>query len=184
MVKWWGKEIAIVDVETTGFSASKHEIVDIGLILVKRTTLEVVESWSSKVMPEHIETADPGALNVNGYNTIDWAGVPTLGETLKVFADKVPGAKLYSFNGAFDWTFLQAAFFKANMKWPMDEGCFCLLELSKLMLRNANLPNMKLKTVCEYLGIPPEPNKHEALNGAECAYGVLKKLAGSGHDIV
>ena len=33
-----------------------------------------------------------------------------------------------------------------------------------------------LKTACEMFGIPPEPDPHNALNGAMTAYELFKKL--------
>jgi len=55
------RPLAIVDIETTGDDELKHEILEIGLLVVRQKDLEVIDSGNWLVKPHHIETAVPAA---------------------------------------------------------------------------------------------------------------------------
>lgn len=56
------RPLAIVDVETSGDDELKHEILEIGLVVVRQQDLAVLDSASWRVRPHHIESAVPAAL--------------------------------------------------------------------------------------------------------------------------
>jgi len=66
-----------VDVETTALATEKGEIIDVAFLVeeVQKPFVlpgKIISQWSQKVLPEHIETAEPRALEVNGYTPEAW----------------------------------------------------------------------------------------------------------------
>ena len=58
------KQIALVDIETTGLSLEKgHEIIEIAI-------LKGDISYCVKVRPQNIERADPKALQINKFDPV------------------------------------------------------------------------------------------------------------------
>lgn len=65
-----------VDLETTHLDPTQGEIIDICIITSTDWGRTIQTIYSTKVKPVHIGTADPAALNINGYNESDWADAP------------------------------------------------------------------------------------------------------------
>ena len=85
--------LAFIDVETTGFSPEKHEIIELAVVLAKQTPregkgpkLEIIQEKEWKIKPEHLETAEEQALRVNGYNEVDWMFAVDLKNAMEEFA--------------------------------------------------------------------------------------------------
>jgi len=51
----------IVDIETTGLDPRWHEIIDIGVVLCRQDNFEIIQEWSARVQPLHIERMQPKA---------------------------------------------------------------------------------------------------------------------------
>ena len=60
-------KLAIVDLETTGLSPRRHEIIEIGAILYSQKRDKVLKKWCKKIMPLNIKTASKRALKINGF---------------------------------------------------------------------------------------------------------------------
>ncbi|MCR4306655.1 MAG: exonuclease domain-containing protein, partial [Candidatus Yonathbacteria bacterium] len=92
------RNLAFIDLETTGLELKKHEIIEIGCIVARQIPressetggayLEIIEEFEIKVKPEHIETADPVGLEINGYREDDWKDAVTLPEAMRIVAEK------------------------------------------------------------------------------------------------
>ena len=110
--------ISFIDLEMTGLEAMKHEIVEIGLVKVSPADLSIIETWDSKVKPEHLETNDPEALKISGYNEELWKSAISLKEMMEILALKVQKTVLAGFNISCDYAFLDAAVTKTGI--PLD----------------------------------------------------------------
>ena len=169
------KPLAIVDIETTGDDELKHEILEIGLLLVRQKDLEVIDSGNWLVKPHHIETAIPAALERNGYNENDWRDARELGEVMPEFSQKTKDAVFTAFNVSFDWAFIKNAFRITGIPNLMDYHRLDIMTLA-WAAGGDKLEHFNLKAVAEFFGVPPEPDVHRALNGAETALAVLRKI--------
>lgn len=162
--------LIIIDLETTGLYPQTHEIIEIGAVRVSSG-----ETFEVKVQPHNIEDADPVALHINGYDKEKWRDASTLPAALKLLSDFVgKDAYLMAYNVSFDRSFLEKAYKDCNLPYP-----FHYHHLDLLTLAWEHLPlgsPLSLKYVASALGVPPEPEIHRALAGAQCAYEVLKKL--------
>ena len=169
------RPLAIVDIETTGDDELKHEILEIGLLLVCQKDLEVIDSGNWLVKPHHIETATPAALERNGYNENDWRDARELGEVMPEFSQKTKDAIFAAFNVSFDWAFIKNAFRITGVPNLMDYHRLDVMTLAWAAAGD-KLERFNLKAVSEFFGVPPEPDVHRALNGAETALAVLRKI--------
>jgi len=170
------RNIAITDLETTGLDPLKHEIIEIGLVLISQPELEIIETLDIKVKPEHIETATPEALQINGYRKEDWGNAVSLQDALSAYLKKATGALFCAYNIGFDLPFIKQACVRTNIPLTLDQHCIDIPTLVWSNYRTTKLERMKLSIVAQYLGLDPEPEVHRAINGAMLAYEVLKKI--------
>ncbi len=171
------RPIAITDLETTGLDPTIHEIIDVGLIVIHPQTFEILFTLDKKVKPRHIEMATPKALEVNGYNETEWVHAPDLKSVMETYATFAKNAVFCSHNITFDWAFMEVAFKKTEVLNTMDYHRLDLFTMACVLLRKRGLTKFRLKNICEFLDIPPEPDMHRAFNGTFSAYEVYKKLA-------
>jgi DNA polymerase III epsilon subunit-like protein len=175
--------LAFIDLETTGLSPDRHEIIEIGGLIVKQIPqagrgpkLEVIDEFEFKVKPEHIETAESEALRINGYNEADWLFAPGLKEVMEVVADKTRDACLVGFNIYFDWKFLEAAFAKTGVVPKMHYHRIEVMSMALVKLyHDEQAHSFSLKGVAERLGVKNE-QAHTALSDIKATFEIYKKL--------
>ncbi len=180
------RKIAMTDLETSGDIFGVHEILEIGLVVFDPYTFEIIDTYNQKVKPEHIENAVPRALEYNGYNEKDWEGVVSLKEAMEEYVSKAGECVFCSYNATFDWGFMNNAFLTTGLPNPMStfENHDRLDLLSIAWERGLkNEPSFSLKSACKLFGVPPEPEPHNALNGAMTAYELFKKLQSAQHSL-
>lgn len=168
--------IAFTDVETSGLDAVKHEILEIGLVLVDQKTGEVVDTLNIKVRPEHIETADETALKINGYNAVDWQDASSISQAIALYGEKAKDAIFCSHNVTFDWSFIAEAFKKAGLKSTLDYHRLDLFTLIWAKTKNSNIESFNLSKVARFFGLPEEALPHRAINGARTAHEIFMKI--------
>lgn len=170
------KNIAITDIETTGLDPLKHEIIEIGLVLIKQPGFEIIDTLDIKVKPENINQAAPEALELNGYKPEDWLDAVSLQEAMSKYLEKVVNAVFCAYNVSFDFPFLRQACVKTGLQMTLDYHSIDLPSLVWARYRKAGLDSLKLKKVAEFMGLQPEPEVHGAINGAMLNLELLKKL--------
>lgn len=163
------KPLAFVDLETTGLDPEHHEIIEFAVVREDGTYVEF------KVKPEHIETAHPKALEVNGYTPEAWEGAISQEEAAKHLAAWLEDSIIAGQNVKFDIGFLEALAEKTGVRIPTRYG-IDTVTLAYEHLTPLGLSSLSLKNICEFLGIPPEPDDHRALNGARAAREVYFTL--------
>lgn len=173
--------IAFVDIETTGFEVGKHEIIEIGLVLVRQIggegkKFEVIDELEIKIKPERIQDADPQALKVNGYEPSQWIFASTLPEAMRVFADKTEGAMFAAHNVTFDYAFIAEAFRSTGVENKMFYPKIDTISVAYAKLHaNPQVEKFRLQKLCEYFGIQNE-KAHTALADARALFAVYEKL--------
>lgn len=169
-------KLCIFDCETSGLDPNIHEILEIGFIIADSETLKEYGRFNFKIKPEHIETAHPKALEVNGYTKKDWRKAISIREALSFFAKATDGCHFMAHNVTFDWKFIEYNLDDLGIPHGLDYHKLDTLSMCYARIPHHKVTSWKLKTICTFLDIPPEPTIHRALNGAECAYQVYKKL--------
>lgn len=169
-------KIIIVDLETTGLDPTQQEIIEIGAIITDDVDFYIHDEISIKVKPRRIDLASPKALEVNGYSAPEWQNTLSLEEAMQIFTDKAIGHIFMAYNYHFDAGFIEEAYKKTGIKNPFNHYKIDILSMAFTKIPHDKVGSWSLKTVCTYLGIPPEPKIHRALNGARSAYQVYKKI--------
>ena len=99
--------IHFIDTETTGLDAVRHEIIEIAIITEYGDG--EIRRWHTKIKPVSIETADPIALEVNGYSEEDWEFAPTFKDVYLTIQDKLREGVIVGHNVSFDMEFIREA---------------------------------------------------------------------------
>ena len=173
------RKIAMTDLETTGDVFGVHEILEIGLVVFNQDTLEILDTLNIKTKPLNVENAVPAALERNGYKKENWQDAVSLEEAIKIYTEKTQECVFCAYNVSFDWGFISDAFRRTKIQNPMstfeNHDRLDLLSIAwEKGLKNEN--SFSLKSACKLFGVPPEPEPHNALNGAMTAYELFKKI--------
>lgn len=133
-------KFAIFDIETTGLNPSYNKVILIGMLYMENNEIFIEQFFCNTSKDEK--------------------------ELLNSFKDKFSRFDYYiTFNGTtFDIPFLNKRFAKNNIDFKLDS--YLNLDIYKIIRKdkkNLNLPNCKLKTVENFLGI----QRTDTINGSE-----------------
>jgi DNA polymerase-3 subunit epsilon len=175
-----GPCIVFVDLETTGLDPTRHEILEIAVLCVEPRTLQMLGGVNVRVRPEHLETADPRALQICGYDAEGWADALPLREALASIGALLEDALLAGHNVGFDWSFLAAGFQRVGLPLPkMDYHRLDTASLAWTLVAEGQIDSMSLGAVCAYIGID-RPTPHRAYADAMCSLEVARFIVRRG----
>jgi DNA polymerase-3 subunit epsilon len=175
--------LAFLDTETTGLNPEKHEVIEVGVVLVKQIprpgrgpSVEVIEEIDLKIKPERIEDAEEEALRINGYNEADWMFAPELKPAMQMLAKKLEGAVMVSHNISFDAPFMEKTFERAGVENTMKRYKLDTLSIAfaRFYNRDGDI-KYSLGYLCDLFGVKNE-NAHTALADARALFQVYKKM--------
>jgi DNA polymerase-3 subunit epsilon len=169
-------KLVFIDTETTGIDPQKHALIQMaGIVVIDN---EVKEEFDFRVRPFPEDVVDLQALVVNNVKEEDLTGYP---EPLTVirqaeaiwrkYVDRYAKSDKFWFvgyNARFDYDFIRRLWEKAGQRYfgayfffpPLD---VMNLAAFHLMDRRSTLPNFKLSTVAEALGLKAEGELHDAV---------------------
>jgi DNA polymerase III epsilon subunit-like protein len=177
----------ILDVEASGTDYGKHSIVSIGALDFDNPDNQFYDEcrvWDGA----HI---DEGALQVNGFTEAELRdpAKKTEAEIVKTFiawAEDLRDWTIAGQNPSFDRDFIRAACFRAHFDFPfahrtVDTHTLCYMHMVKrglmpLFDKDKHRSALNLDAVLEYVGIPAEPEPHNALTGALCHAEACSRL--------
>lgn len=166
---------AFIDIETTGLSLTKHEIIEIGCVLTT-PAFQVIEEFELKIKPERIKDADPVSLKISHYDPALWKSAYTLGKAMKIFSKKVKDSIMVGQNVAFDSGFLEHAFFKTGIVNSMHYHKLDTISIAWAKLyKEPDLEHFSLRELCLRFGIKNE-GSHTGLGDARATFELYKKL--------
>lgn len=155
-----------LDLETTGLSAKKDRIIEIGAVLVEEG--EIIDTFSTFVnprmeLPERI-------VEITGITQKDVDKAPEISEILTDLSDFIGDRVLLGHRILFDYSFLKRAF--VNKKMEFEKKGIDTLKLARKYL--PDFPSKRLPDLCVYYGISQQA--HRALEDARAAHLVYEKL--------
>jgi DNA polymerase III subunit epsilon len=118
-------DIAFVDLETTGATATRDRITEIGILRV--VDGELVEEWSTLVDPERSIPEDIRILT--GISNEMVRGKPTFAELAREVHDRLDGHVFVAHNARFDYGFLKNEFRRCGLAFTAD--VLCTVRLSR-----------------------------------------------------
>jgi len=175
--------LVFIDLETTGLDSALHEIVEFAAI-VTDLKLKEVGRFVYKVLPQHIETAEPEALKANGYDAEVWKkeGVQ-ITRALQLINRLVPKKQRGIVVGhnvkTFDLPFVRKAYAETKLFDPLSHYTIDTLDLAVAycIASGIKLPNLKLTTLVNHFGLT-NLSVHHAMYDVSVTMEVFKEIVG------
>jgi len=178
-------QMIILDVETTGVKAEKDSIVSIGAVEYENPTNQFyIECRIADDIIPH-----PKALEVNGFTEeqLRDPSKPSLKEAVYQFihwTNNILDLTLAGENPSFDRDFIRAATDKFGTYNPFGFRTNDLQTLTYAHHKKRGIPillnnrrtNIDLNFTLTYVGLPTEPNPHNALTGAKMEAEAFSRL--------
>lgn len=163
---------AVVDTETSGLSADRHRLLQVGVVVVDADG-EVLTRWSSLVRPRRRWFYRVGPTHIHGIHRHDVRRAPRAAEVLRRLAELLDGARFVAHNSEFDVAFLERAAAREGVVLPIVEP-LCTLQLSRRLDPERQLSH-RLGDVADRYGVALL-RPHHALADAEATAAVLLHL--------
>ncbi|MCW4355388.1 DEDD exonuclease domain-containing protein [Hoyosella sp. YIM 151337] len=160
----------IVDLETTGGSAEKDQITEIGAVKVRGG--EILGEFATLVNPGR--AIPPHIVQLTGITTAMVYRAPSIEQVLPSFLEFARGATLVAHNAGFDTGFLKSAAARCELPWTHSQP-LCTVKLARRVLPRDEAPSVKLSALAEHFRIPHRPT-HRALDDARATVDVLHAL--------
>ena len=173
--------LVCTDLETTGTKVGRHEIIQIGRVIVDLTGPSVMPEtlWTKYVIPSRWQTRDPEAMKVNKLSreTLNREGVP-LRDALMEFGRGISWGEsvLAAWGTDFEMKFLEAAFVLVDRVNPIPYRSVDIRSAMFFkMLDRGKREFFGLREACEFMpGLSFEADKahdagYDALKTAELA---------------
>jgi DNA polymerase-3 subunit epsilon len=169
-------EFVVFDLETTGLSAARCRICELGAVRVRG--LELVDSFQSRVNPG-VPLPDPVA-RLTGLREQELRNAPSVSRVVAHFLGFARDALLVAHNARFDQRFLER-----QLQWQegrrLAEPPLCTAALARRLL-DGRLRRVSLASLAEFFGVPTRPC-HRALPDAEATAQVLIHLIGLAQEL-
>ncbi len=160
-------EFVVFDVETTGLSAERDTIIEIGAVKIKDR--KITDSFGTFVNP--CRPIPENITNLTGIDDTMVASAPTIDTALKNFYEFIGDADLVAHNAKFDTSFIKNAAMRSSMDYHF--ACIDTLELARGLIKE--IKNYKLDTLTKYFDISLK-NHHRATDDAAATGEVFLKL--------
>jgi len=156
---------AVVDLETTGSVIGVDEIIEIGVVLVRKGAIErryETLVWTDRLIP-------PWVARLTGIENADLEGAPTISDVADELSALLDGRVFVAHDIRFDLPFLSWEFSRRGMPRPEVTG-LCTLQLSRDLW--PDLESRSLPDLARRFGLDHE-NPHRAAADAYATAGVL-----------
>lgn len=160
----------VLDLETTGGSAQRDAITEIGAVKVRGG--ERIGELATLVDPGI--GIPPGIMALTGITTAMVRGAPRLSAVLPALLEFLRGAVLVAHNAPFDTGFLRAACERHGQVWPRPP-VLCTARLARAVLPRDEAPSVRLGALARHFGTATTPN-HRAPDDAGATVEVLHHL--------
>lgn len=169
-------DLIFVDCEFTGLELLKHELVEIGYIKAKAGTYEPMLERTILLAPQHIETADPKALEVIGYTSERWASALPPQKALEEFLADAKDCVLVGQNIGVDRMFIQKALEEQGMSPNYYYKSLDTFVLAwQKLAATGQFKKYSLSELATHFAIN-QGTKHRALDDARATYELFLKL--------
>ncbi|GED98611.1 hypothetical protein nbrc107697_26500 [Gordonia crocea] len=165
-----GTTFVVVDLETTGGSADRDAITEIGAVKVRGG--EVVAEFATLVDPERPIPAE--IVGLTGISASMVAGAPPIGEVLLSFMEFARGSVLVAHNSRFDLGFLSASARRCGIDFHFP-ATLCTVALARRVLSRDEAPSVRLSALADLFATTTTPT-HRALDDARATVDVLHGL--------
>jgi DNA polymerase III epsilon subunit family exonuclease len=169
-------EFVVFDLETTGLSAARNRICEVGAVRVQ--ALEAVDSFQSLVNPG-VALPEPVA-RLTGLRGEELRRAPSVSSVVRRFLGFAGDDLLVAHNARFDQRFLERQLLLLHER-RLSEPPLCTAALARRLLEG-RLRRVGLASLAHFFGVPTRPC-HRALPDAEATAQVLVHLIGLAQEL-
>jgi len=149
------RKITVVDLETTGFSPTENEIIEVAVVDVAQG--QIVNEWSTLIKPRKPVPLE--VTRIHGITNDMLMLAPRKGRVLPTLREKLSGSFLIEHNQ----NYFDSAFIKAFIGEEIWEREINTLHMARQII--SKLEHYDLKTLCSHCSISLESH-HSALDDA------------------
>lgn len=160
-------DLIIVDLETTGTSASAHRIIEIGLCEIRNGQL--VDEWQSLVNPQI--RISPFISNYTGITNTMVVTAPTFAAIAPRLFERLQGKLFVAHNARFDYGFLREEFLRLDLDFQLCQ--LCTVKLSRRLYPAER--SHSLDSLIRRHDLPLE-SRHRALGDAKSVWSFLQLM--------
>lgn len=169
------RPILFIDLEMTGLDVEKHEIIEIGALLVRQPDFKIINSFYTKVTPVHLETADQKSLRVIKFDPRDWHDAIPLKQALEELSTFAPNCMLAGWCVQNEWDFLNHALKQHNLPYFYSHRLIEVFTLAYARFyRDPELKFISLTAVARNLGI--HIDQHKPDSDIKATYEIFLRL--------
>ncbi|MFT4199548.1 MAG: DEDD exonuclease domain-containing protein, partial [Gordonia sp. (in: high G+C Gram-positive bacteria)] len=162
----------VLDLETTGGSADRDAITEIGAVKVRGG--EVIGEFATLVDPGR--GIPPEIVTLTGITDAMVSAAPRIDEVLLSFIEFARGSVLVAHNSRFDLGFLAASAARLGVDWHFP-ATLCTVALARRVLPRDEAPSVRLSELARIFAASTTPT-HRALDDARATVDVLHGLLG------
>jgi DNA polymerase-3 subunit epsilon len=159
--------LIFLDLETTGASADRDRITEIGLIEVAGAKL--LQEWSTLVDPGRL--IPPAVVSLTGITDRMVAEAPTFADIAAELLERLEGRLLVAHNARFDYAFLRAEFRRLGIRYR--SRVLCTVRLSRALFPEHRHHN--LDSVIDRFALSCSA-RHRALGDAQAVWAFAREL--------
>ena len=163
---------AVVDVETSGLSATRHRVLQVAVVVVDRDG-KVLDTWVSLIRPRWRWLFRLGPRRIHGLKRAALRKAPPAREVLPQLAARLEGATFTAHNATFDAEFLRRSAKRFGVQLDLAPT-LCTLWMSRTLDPDRALSH-RLADVGARYGIA-NARPHDALEDALTTAAVLPHL--------
>lgn len=161
---WRASQFAVVDLETTGLDARRHEIVSWSVVPVDDGRIPAADARYGLAQPRRMPEA--GSIVVHGILPADLASAPSPDEAVDELLEAVAGRIVVAHAAWFERAFLSRAAARRGVRWRSPMIDTSVIGRLWLFERDGYLPRgISLRTLTRVLGLPAH-RPHHALGDA------------------
>ena len=188
-------KLCFIDTETTGTDVNVHGLIQVaGILTTWDPTTRLfteLERFDLRMKPFPADRVEASALAVNGVTEEQLAELPAPGNQYRALVallgkhiskfNRLDKAWFVGYNARFDSDFIRRWFEKCGDVYYGSWFWYPPIDVTNLaairFLQNRQtLPNFKLSTVADALGIKPEGELHDAMTDIKLTQAIFTKL--------
>lgn len=169
------RNLLFVDLELTGLDSSRHEIIEIAALLVSAGDLKIINSYYTKVLPAHIETADQVSLQIANYSPKEWSSAISLSTMLKELSSLDSQVILAGWSVITEYDFLTSALKQEGIPYFFDNYLLEVWSLAYVKFcKDPTIEKINLQTVSTKFNIPLL--RHKPDSDIRATFEIFKNL--------
>lgn len=159
--------LAFIDVETTGMSARRGRVIEVGVVRVENG--EIVATMNQLIDPGTPLPSD--ITRLTGISNDDLIDAPTFRQIADDLAEILDGAIFVAHNVRFDYSFIKAEFARLNA--PFNPKLLCTVRLSRALYPHHR--GHSLEAIIKRHGLQAE-HRHRAYDDAHVLWQLYQKM--------